>query len=333
VSGRLYVHDWHEHCDDGTHAKLIGAVQTFANGVVPRIPDRRINADRLKVLAASYLERYGVTIGRECLPATDEPRLPLYPEPPATGGDAVPTECQHVDNVLPTRVTHDDDALPTRDTRVDDALSLVLSTESKFTDPPLKPPPSEPEKRVRRSRSRSPDSEPGEFDLFWDEFEKLYPPRPGGANMALARRKLRTKPAELRPAILDGVRRFRIWADLTGKSGTDEGVCHATTWINQERWLEPYTVPAKGVGDPKTSPPAPRGPIEGVHFVSLPVRDESGALVMRLVVKGSGEVIDRAWVRAWFDVNVGGPDWQAEAERWCEARGLRAEDGFQEDAA
>jgi hypothetical protein len=32
-------------------------------------------------------------------------------------------------------------------------------------------------------------------------------------------------------------------------------------------------------------------------------------------------------------VNVGGPDWQAEAERWCEARGLRAEDGFQEDAA
>lgn len=323
VNGRLYVHDWHEHCDDMIHAKLIGTVQTFANGVVPRVPDRRINADRLKALAAAYLERYGVTIGRECIPAPSEPRAPLGLDavPLPTDVDVSPTCSQPVDDALPTCSQPVDDVLPTRCQRVDDALPLVLSTESKSTDPPLKAPPR---------------GEPVDFADFWEKFSGLYPNRPGGSNLAAARRRLQSRlrgSPELAPVILDGVRRFRVWADLTGKNGTDEGVCHATTWVNQERWHEPYTVPSKGVGEPKTSPSAPRGPKETVDYESRPVRDESGSLVMRLVAKGSGELIDRAWVIAWFDVHDGRPDHRAAAELWCEAHGLRADDGFAEDAA
>lgn len=315
-NGRLYVHDWHEHCDDMIHAKLIGSVQTFANGVVPRVPDRRINAERLKVLAAAYLERYGVTIGRECVAASTE-----RSEPSGAGGDVLPPCSQPVDDVLTTCSQPVANVLPTRSQRVADALPLVLSTKSKSTDPPLKAPPR---------------GEPVDFGEFWEKFKDLYPNRPGGSNMAAARRRLLSRlrgSPELAPVILDGVRRFRVWADLTGKSGTDEGVCHATTWVNQERWHEPYTVPSKGVGEPKTSPPAQRGPRESVDYESRPVRDESGSLVMRFVAKGSGEVIDRAWVIAWFDVNDGGPDHREAAERWCEALGLRAEDAFAEDAA
>lgn len=85
---------------------------------------------------------------------------------------------------------------------------------------------------------------------------------------------------------------------------------------------------SKGLGEPKASPPAKRGPTPNVHIEEKGIRDEDGSVRVRWVVKGSKEVIDRPWVAAWFDVNDGLADWREEAERWCEAHGLRPDEEF-----
>jgi hypothetical protein len=47
---RLYIHDWHEHCEDHIHAQLARARQTFANGVAPKLSklsrDERADAEK-----------------------------------------------------------------------------------------------------------------------------------------------------------------------------------------------------------------------------------------------------------------------------------------------
>ncbi len=85
---------------------------------------------------------------------------------------------------------------------------------------------------------------------------------------------------------------------------------------------------SKGLGEPKAPPPAKRGPIPNVHIEQKGIRDEDGSVRAHWVVKGSRVVIDRPWVMAWFDVNDPLPDSREEAERWCEAHGLRPDEEF-----
>jgi hypothetical protein len=57
---RLYIHDWHTHCEDFTHKKLARGVELFANWAVPkftRLDDRERSALRLK-----WGEKFGVDI-------------------------------------------------------------------------------------------------------------------------------------------------------------------------------------------------------------------------------------------------------------------------------
>lgn len=79
---------------------------------------------------------------------------------------------------------------------------------------------------------------------WWSEFCEVYPKRSGSLNRAdaqkkfLARVKSGIDPAE----IVDGARRYRAWAEATGKVRT-ELVTQMTTWLNQERWTEEYEIP------------------------------------------------------------------------------------------
>lgn len=88
---------------------------------------------------------------------------------------------------------------------------------------------------------------------------------------------------------------------------------------------------SKGLGEPKkpfTASPDRRGPIPNVEIEEVAVRDEEGSIRLRWVVKGSLIPIDRPWVLSWFDLHDEGQDQREEAERWCEAHGLRPDEEF-----
>lgn len=50
--GRLYIHDWHEHCDDAVHMGLARKVAFFANGAVPKL--NRLNQKTQDDLKKEY---------------------------------------------------------------------------------------------------------------------------------------------------------------------------------------------------------------------------------------------------------------------------------------
>ena len=51
---RLVVHDWSEHCDDGTHSKLARSKKFFADGKAPKLTGlRKIEADSARVYYAT----------------------------------------------------------------------------------------------------------------------------------------------------------------------------------------------------------------------------------------------------------------------------------------
>lgn len=56
--GTLYIHDWHEHCEDSVHLSLFRAGLQFANGMHPN-PNRLSDADKAKI-RADHAEKQAV---------------------------------------------------------------------------------------------------------------------------------------------------------------------------------------------------------------------------------------------------------------------------------
>lgn len=81
----------------------------------------------------------------------------------------------------------------------------------------------------------------------WDEFCSIYPKRNGALNKAKAQEKFKHL-ARDHPAILQGVRNYRGWADATGKTGT-QFIKQMDSWLNGRLWLEDYQIPNGMVGE------------------------------------------------------------------------------------
>ena len=79
----------------------------------------------------------------------------------------------------------------------------------------------------------------------WDRFLATYPRRNGDRKVSKGMDKYQqilrsgVDPA----AIQAGVERYAVWAEATGKSGT-EHVQQITTWLNGQAWTEEFEVPA-----------------------------------------------------------------------------------------
>lgn len=75
----------------------------------------------------------------------------------------------------------------------------------------------------------------------WAEFCLAYPKRDGSLNKATAKPKFEglVKAGTEAAAIIDGAKRYALWARGHGKEGT-ELIAQMTTWLNQKRWLEDY---------------------------------------------------------------------------------------------
>lgn len=83
------------------------------------------------------------------------------------------------------------------------------------------------------------------FDDWFQEFKHAYPKRNGALNVQDAEKKLRSfwkSKGFDADAVMAGVRRFRLWADATGATGTSY-VPMMTTWVNQKRWTDEYEIP------------------------------------------------------------------------------------------
>lgn len=71
--GRLYVHDWHDHCEDSVHARLARATQTFANGALPKLSmlpkDERVDiADAFERAGAGQPTQLTIATTRTSVP-------------------------------------------------------------------------------------------------------------------------------------------------------------------------------------------------------------------------------------------------------------------------
>ncbi len=91
---------------------------------------------------------------------------------------------------------------------------------------------------------------PEGFDSFFSEFKNRYPKRPGqpwseGKKAMLA--AMVRHPELDRQAVLDAAAAYAELMASTGKAGTDK-VCHASTWLNQDRWDCDFTMAPVGGG-------------------------------------------------------------------------------------
>jgi hypothetical protein len=75
----------------------------------------------------------------------------------------------------------------------------------------------------------------------WDLFCSIYPKRNGSLNRAKAQEKFKHL-ARDHPAILQGARNYRAWADATGKTGT-QFIKQMDSWLTGKLWLEDYQAP------------------------------------------------------------------------------------------
>lgn len=55
IDGKIIVHDWNDHCDDATHAKLARSVSFFANGEKPHTS--RLTKDERTTIEQEYARR------------------------------------------------------------------------------------------------------------------------------------------------------------------------------------------------------------------------------------------------------------------------------------
>ena len=62
VSGRVWVHDWHEHSDSYVHAWLLKRTLLFANGEAPRLSHERFDGRQRTRIRAQYLQRHMIVL-------------------------------------------------------------------------------------------------------------------------------------------------------------------------------------------------------------------------------------------------------------------------------
>lgn len=84
--------------------------------------------------------------------------------------------------------------------------------------------------------------ETAKFDEFWS----IYPMRAGANSRKLALKKFTqiVQQGVSPNDIIDGIRRYAAWCEVTGKIGT-EWVKTAVPWFNAEMWKDPWTLPAR----------------------------------------------------------------------------------------
>lgn len=93
---------------------------------------------------------------------------------------------------------------------------------------------------------RYPETSFPDFEAWWDEFSRIFPPRAGDRKLKdgreVARRLLRAGRGDLPERILAGLARYRDWCEATGKLRT-EYVQQVPTWLRAQGWDEPWEIP------------------------------------------------------------------------------------------
>lgn len=93
---------------------------------------------------------------------------------------------------------------------------------------------------------RYPETTWPDFDAWWAEFARIFPPRAGDRKVKdgrdVARRLLRAGRGDLPDRVLAGLARYRAWCEATGKVRT-EFVQQMPTWLRSSGWEEPWEIP------------------------------------------------------------------------------------------
>lgn len=97
------------------------------------------------------------------------------------------------------------------------------------------------EKKKKNTKKKKPDTLTPELEIEFDDFWEIYPFKRGGRTTALTSFiKARQKKKVEYEVILNGLKRY---IEYIKAHNTDaEYVSHASTWLNQERWQDPYII-------------------------------------------------------------------------------------------
>ena len=211
--GRLLVHDWSHHADDSVHSSLYKAVKPFADGTKPKEKSvQKSEQERLRTLWEQF--------DSGSKPPSTQPAISAAPETDRSEVDTKP---------------------------VSNRSETAKPIPKPMPIPEPKPEVGEDHKPSSRQDAASraaPAVRRDELDRWWDEFKLAYPKRDGDLSMAKAKQIFDrlVKSGTSAQSILDGVKRYRRWADATGKT-RGPYVKQMPSWLNGKAWEEAWEIP------------------------------------------------------------------------------------------